>query len=814
MGLKTTLKLKRLLCLFFILSLYLNFNVINAQTRVYATSISSQSQVDNATLSTDGNLTTRARVRASSGIAVGIGAYSGHLELQFGQQLPANTTSYIKIQTDDNLLPSLLGGNLGGLLADVAGVLLVGNQEFTVQARNGNTPVLTGNSESSSAFAGERLRIVTNAAGEFFIMITPNAPYNRLRLTNRVGSLIGLGNTKRLDVYGAFYVSDPANCGNAAYTSFSGSGISLDLLQLGQAGVLNPQNAIDSNIDNHSVLSLGLLGVGASVQQTVYFEGTSNADDQFGVRLRLAGTLLDLNIANNIRVIASNGGVVVQDQSLSTLLTLNLLSLEGGQITTIPINPGAPVDRITVSFSSLVGASVSQNLDFFGTVRTPGTPTITDADTADAQVCEGQSASLIAETSAGNELRWYDSQTGGTLLETVASGSAFTTPELSETTTYYVASSRIGCPEESARVAVTVAVNIIPTPTTGSTIQEFCEYESPTLADVQVNETGIVFYDAETGGNQLPLTTALENNTTYYAALSDDTTGCESSERLAIAVVLENMCATTLNVKVLLQGALFGSTGGLMRDDLRQMGLIPLSQPYSSSLNARFTHINGGGTETTTQGVLDAGAGTADAIVDWVFIEIREAANNQNIVRTLAALLQRDGDIVAADGNPLMLDLPGEFYVAVKHRNHFGALALQSATVADAEATVDFTVLNDDDLFVLPDTPGALAMTTVNGSRALYSGNANYDIRIKYDGAANDRQVAASQVLSDSGNTSQILNYANTTGYFSGDVNMDGKVLYDGANNDRQLILNIVITYPLNNNTLSNFNGMLEQIPN
>lgn len=814
MGLKTTLRLKRLLCLFFILSFYLNFNVVNAQTRVYATSISSQSQVDNATLSTDGNLTSRARVRASSGVAAGIGAYSGHLELQFGQLLPANTTSYIKIQTDDNLLPSLLGGNLGGLLADVAGVLLIGNQEFTVQARNGSTPVLTGNSETSSAFAGDRLRIVTNAAGEFFIMITPDAPYNRIRLTNRVGSLIGLGNIKRLDVFGAFYVSNPANCGNATYTSFSGSGISLDLLQLGQAGVQNPQNAIDSDLNNHSVLSLGLLGVGASIQQTVYFEGSSNANDQFGIRLRLSGTLLDLNVANNIRIIASNGGTVVQDQSLSTLLTLNLLSLQGGQIATIPITPGAPVDRITVRFSSLVGASVSQNLDFFGAVRTPGAPTITDPDTSDAQVCDGQSASLIAETSAGNELRWYDAQTGGTLLATVASGSAFTTPQLSQTTTYYVASARIGCTEESARVAVTVTVNIIPTPTTGNTTQEFCEYESPTLGDIQVNEAGVVFYDAETGGNQLPLTTALENNTIYYASLLDDGTGCESSERLAITVVLENMCAATLNVKVLLQGALFGSSGGLMRDNLRQLGLIPLSQPYSSSLNARFTHVNGGGTETTTQQILDAGAGTADAIVDWVFIEIRDVANSSNIIKTLSALLQRDGDVVAADGNPIVLDLPAEFFVAVKHRNHFGALSLQSATVTGAEATVDFTILEDDDLFVLSNTPGALAMTTVNGSRALYSGNANYDIRIKYDGAANDRQVVASQVLSDSGNTSQILNYANTTGYFSGDVNMDGRVLYDGANNDRQLILNIVITYPLNNNTLSNFNGMLEQIPN
>ena len=95
----------------------------------------------------------------------------------------------------------------------------------------------------------------------------------------------------------------------------------------------------------------------------------------------------------------------------------------------------------------------------------------------------------------------------------------------------------------------------------------------------------------------------------------------------------------------------------------------------------------------------------------------------------------------------------------------------------------------------------------------MFAGNANYDRQVKYDGTANDRQVSASQVLSFPGNASQILNYANATGYFSGDVNLDGKVLYDGANNDRQLILNIIVTYPLNVNILSNYNGMSEQVP-
>src|SRR5690606_13117269 len=153
--------------------------------------------------------------------------------------------------------------------------------------------------------------------------------------------------------------------GTPAFTSFDASGLNLDLLDLANYGVQNPENAIDSDPDNFSTLSFGVLGIAAAVEQTVYFEGSSTADDEFMIRLRLAQTLLDLNVANSISVRSYNGSTLVQDVTLSTLLTLNLLNLDGGEIESIPLAPGAPVDRITIEFESLIGASVLQNLDFF-----------------------------------------------------------------------------------------------------------------------------------------------------------------------------------------------------------------------------------------------------------------------------------------------------------------------------------------------------------------------------------------------------------------------------------------------------------------
>lgn len=811
MVLKTTPK-KQILFLLLAVAFFLNPYTGSAQTRVYASSATSADS-DNVPQSYDQNMTTAAQVRASSGVLIGIGQYSGYVELQFPSLLPANTTSYVKITTDDNLLPSLLGGNLGGLLANVAGTLLIGNQEFSVDAKNAGATVLHGDSNVTADFSGDRLRVVINPAGEYLIAITPASAYNRIRLTNRVGSLIGLGNTKVLNVFEAYYISLPANCGSPAYTNFTGSGISLDALQLGSAGVQNPQFAIDANTTNFSVLSLGILGVGATISQTVYFEGLSGATDQFSVRLRAVGTLLDLNLANNVRIMSYNGGTQVTNQTLSTLLTLNLLNMQGGVISTIPINPGAPVDRIVVSFNSLVGASVAQNLEFYGVTRTVAPPAITPGPVSGSYfACVNSTASLTATTTAGNELRWYTTATGGTAT-TVASGVPYVTPVLTATTTFYVAAAKTGCPEESSRVAVPVTVTPVPTPTTNNATQQFCSFSSPTVASLQVNEPGVTFYSAATAGTLLPPATLLTNNTIYYATLTNAVTGCQSTTRLAITVTLTTTCDVTLTLKAMLQGALFNSSGGLMRDDLRVAGYIPLNQPYSSALNARFTHVGGGGSEVTTSAVLQANAGTGNAIVDWVFVEMRDAAAPQTVIRTVSALIQRDGDIVAANGGPLVVSLPSTFRISIKHRNHFGALYNQALTATNQAAALNFTTLGNGDLFALSGYTGQQAMATVGPVRALYTGNANFDGQVKYDGLANDRQVSASQVLSFPGNASQILNYANATGYFSGDVNMDGKVLYDGANNDRQLILNIIVTYSLNTNTLSNYNGMSEQVP-
>ena len=103
-------------------------------------------------------------------------------------------------------------------------------------------------------------------------------------------------------------------------------------------------------------------------------------------------------------------------------------------------------------------------------------------------------------------------------------------------------------------------------------------------------------------------------------------------------------------------------------------------------------------------------------------------------------------------------------------------------------------------------------MTKVLGKNAMWAGNANTDNKTKYDGPATDRIIIANNILMDTDNQLEALNY-NANNYYMGDVNMDGVTKYDGANNDRLLIQYLILTYPLNTENLRNYDGMNEQLP-
>ena len=149
-----------------------------------------------------------------------------------------------------------------------------------------------------------------------------------------------------------------------------------------------------------------------------------------------------------------------------------------------------------------------------------------------------------------------------------------------------------------------------------------------------------------------------------------------------------------MRLKMFLQGAMVGSPDTLMRDDLRALGVIPNTEPYTDL--PHFLHIGDGGGETVNPIVFDVTG--PDAIVDWVFVEIRSAIKNDSIIGTRAALLQRDGDIVDIDGiSPVKFGVvqPGSYNVAIRHRNHLGAMTRRTRLLTEdpGSSKIDFADL-------------------------------------------------------------------------------------------------------------------------
>ncbi len=143
-------------------------------------------------------------------------------------------------------------------------------------------------------------------------------------------------------------------------------------------------------------------------------------------------------------------------------------------------------------------------------------------------------ANLNASTNGGT-LIWYDSETGGNILED-------STP-LINGNSYYAVENINGC-ESTVRLQINVTVITPPIPSLSGG-SEFCGLDTPTLLDLEdriTPESGfnILWYDASQNGVALDLFDELQNGATYYASFLDPIYGCESEERLQVTIILSD----------------------------------------------------------------------------------------------------------------------------------------------------------------------------------------------------------------------------------------------------------------------------------
>lgn len=306
-----------------------------------------------------------ARLKASPGIALTLGAYTSYIELKFPKTLEANQTSYVRLQPDGKLLEGLLGGSLGELLTGVLGAVLTGNQEFDIAVGLGTSTVLNGSSTLAFKADNGVINVVKDKNNYYYLAITPNKAYDRIELINRTGSVLGLGVVKNLDVFHAFTYDDKGeDCGKPSFTSFDGAGLNLDVLSTTDP-MLN--HAIDGDVNTFSTLNKGSLlslKVGGSMSQIFYFPTTSNEQSSVNIKLAVGSTgVLDLNLLGGVEVLAYNGKstVPVYQKSLSggLIADLNLLNLiKEGKTVDLIVAPQKSFDRLEVRLKAPVGVDL------------------------------------------------------------------------------------------------------------------------------------------------------------------------------------------------------------------------------------------------------------------------------------------------------------------------------------------------------------------------------------------------------------------------------------------------------------------------
>ena len=330
-------------------------------------------------------------------------------------------------------------------------------------------------------------------------------------------------------------------------------------------------------------------------------------------------------------------------------------------------------------------------------------------------------------------------------------------------------------------------------------------------AELNGNETGLVAYyklNENTG------TTATDSSTNSNAgtllnmetedwipgviSIGGSSSGfCELGE-LTEKVTITEACDILVSPKVMLQGAALNPTTGeedLMRDDLRVNGLLPTTSPYSDNkmCDANVFFVVGN-----------------NAIVDWVWVELRDATDATIVVDGQSALLQRNGDVVYIDGtSPLTFSVTtGNYYIVIKHRNHLGIMTLNTFALSSVTTSVDFTNANNQI------THGSNAQTPFGMQSdvvGMWTGNADGNTLIQYSGTNPDAPSILSKVLNDAGNFLNFPTYV-VTGYNTDDSNMDGNTQYTGTTPDTPFIIQNVLAHPGNFLNFSTYQ-IIEQLP-
>jgi len=230
--------------------------------------------------------------------------------------------------------------------------------------------------------------------------------------------------------------------------------------------------------------------------------------------------------------------------------TISDISVGGNEIlwydtenATIPLNPSDALiggeDYWATSSDATTGCQSVTRLVITVSINTTQKPTTSIINQV---FCEIDNATVADLKATGNGILWYDTENATTplnLSDALIDGEDYWATQTDASS---------NC-ESNSRLMITVTINNTQPPTTDEVNQIFCMNDyipnTPTIADLSINTTEILWYDTEISTTSLSLSDALIDGEDYWAATSDTTIGCESSSRTVINVSIINPSTPT-----------------------------------------------------------------------------------------------------------------------------------------------------------------------------------------------------------------------------------------------------------------------------
>lgn len=214
-------------------------------------------------------------------------------------------------------------------------------------------------------------------------------------------------------------------------------------------------------------------------------------------------------------------------------------------------------------------------------------------------------------------------------------------------------------------------------------------------------------------------------------------------------------------------------SAGTMSTALLAASQIPLNDPYGNSAFAASIPAN---------------------VVDWIEVEIRSAPGTT--VKSYSFFVDNNGNVLNTDGS-VVTKLTGltkaSYYVAVRHRNHLGAMTASA---------VDFTAAGPFAFNFGTAAPASIygtnAMRNIGGTYALWAGDTDGNGTVQFTTGTSDITPISNAVLTDAGNPTFDPTFVGAAVYSLADADMNATVQFTTGNSDITPVSASVLNNPAN----------------